>query len=251
MSGRCVIFALARTGSTTLMRALNCHPSLRIVNEPFNEHNFGGEILARVSGLGALKHEIELLWGAYNGIKHVWHPSGWPFGPNTGLNEYLATSAAESVVLLERTNVLRRVVSSQMSQQSGLWETYTEEARNRHLSHRFLPLDRQWIRDHIADERETLSRLRTLVASSGIRFFIVTYETLYEQGRQTASRTLEQLLQFLVEPNCTANGSFLKILGTLSDLSDKLNSPQSYSAVPNIQDIEQEFGSDRTGWLFQ
>jgi len=66
-----LIFALPRTGSTNLMRALNCHPALRICNEPFNGDSGSIEGLGPVNGAAALDAGLERMaaWVKQHGAR--------------------------------------------------------------------------------------------------------------------------------------------------------------------------------------
>src|SRR6185436_5163570 len=86
---RFVIFTLARTGSTTLIKLLNCHPTIKSIFEPFNTGNRSpisnrADLLRHSHGIDIA---LQWVWQQCNGIKHVWHPNGWPFADDPSLNE--------------------------------------------------------------------------------------------------------------------------------------------------------------------
>ena len=68
------------------MNVLNCHPDIRCLREPFNPDQAGNTYLGRVHDLGSLDVVLRHIWRGYNGVKHVWEPSGWPFGRGMGFN---------------------------------------------------------------------------------------------------------------------------------------------------------------------
>ena len=111
MPSRFLIMSLPRCGSTTLMNVLNCHPDIRCLREPFNPDQAGNTYLGRVHDLGSLDVVLRHIWRCYNGVKHVWEPSGWPFGRGMGFNLALAMRPDVRILLLTRTNHLQRIVS--------------------------------------------------------------------------------------------------------------------------------------------
>src|SRR5262245_30663058 len=111
-TGRFLLFAMERTGSTTLGYVLNCHPSIRCVHEPFNPDCRSPAGDPAPKNLALLESELKRLWGANNGIKHVWLPDGGPFRRGSNLNKRLLCRPGQRVLFLNRRNILRRLVSS-------------------------------------------------------------------------------------------------------------------------------------------
>ena len=84
---RILIFALARTGSTSLMNLFNVHKSIYAISEPFNIGNrdnirglgISGICNNEISEFKELDEELNRIFFDFNLVKHVWHPSGFPF----------------------------------------------------------------------------------------------------------------------------------------------------------------------------
>ncbi len=85
---RFLIYASARTGSSSLGQALNNYLGIQCAMEPFNP-DWPGNVRERVSDLPSLKREVRRLWRCHNGFKHVWHPNGFPFKGQPEFNDYL------------------------------------------------------------------------------------------------------------------------------------------------------------------
>src|SRR3954470_16532022 len=108
-----IIFSLPRTGSTTLVRLVNCHPGIHCIFEPFNPTNraqyaIRADNLRRVYGLGVA---VQQLWTVCNGIKHVGSWDGFPFKDEPDLNLQMLTGRGARIVFLTRKNALRRAIS--------------------------------------------------------------------------------------------------------------------------------------------
>ena len=233
------------------MRLLNCHADLRLINEPFNQNNFGGEFQRRATDLESLKNILDELWSTYNGIKHVWHPSGWPF-TDQALNDYLLLAPGQQVLFLNRRNILRRVVSSQISEQTKVWFLEDEEVRNKIRQFEFRPLDVDWLERQLACERKSLARQRELLLATKIDFLELSYEDLFEAPPtfEASLQELNRIFKFLGLAELTDETKLLEARRVFDPSQTRMNSEQTYWKIPGIKEIEQRFGSDETGWLF-
>ncbi len=246
-----ILFCLARTGSTSIAKALNMHPAIRCVIEPFNERNFEGRYAAAVTDERSLFVTVAALRSRFNGIKHVWHPSGWPFGNGTHLNRCLATMEDQKVIFLTRRNVLRRLVSSLISEQLQVWHLRSPEDRRHFAAFSFAELDIEWIQRHLADEEEQVQACLDEISSSTSHILPLSYEDVFvERSRCEPPAAIFNVLRFLgVE---TPEELALQRMAALfDDPYAKVNSTDSYLRIPNIDDIESRCGSDRTGWLLR
>lgn len=250
---RFLIFALGRTGSTALMRALNCHPAIRCIHEPFNIRDltsrFGGRARDRAT-LIALLDEIA---AEYNGIKHVWNPLGWPFLESPELNFEVLTNFGP-VLLLHRANILRRLVSAEIAQQADRYQL-PEQAAQYRRNLRWFPfhhLDRDRLKESLEAETQAIEKARRRLRAAGVPSLELTYEQLYAPGcREDRVRRMAPIFQFLGLAIEDLSKEALRSLSIILDpAANKLNDETIYSMVPDILGIEAEFGSDATGWLF-
>ena len=96
------------------MELLNCHHEFRCVHEPFNPDNLQFHYNEQVHDLLSLDSALSDIWKTYNGVKHVWQASGWPFESYSLCNDHLLISFRQ-VLLLTRKNILQRIVSTHIS----------------------------------------------------------------------------------------------------------------------------------------
>jgi hypothetical protein len=246
---RFLIFTLARTGSTTLARALNRYGRVRCIIEPFNPDN-SKRYLPRIFDRASLMASLDEIWKEHDGVKHVYHPTGWPFR-HPDYNDWLV-EAGHRVVLLRRANALQRVVSSQISHQCGVYDAESADARERFLTFRFSRLDTCWIRDQLASERRWLATLRRSIERREIPFVEVLYESIFARNATPLARVeyLNRILAFIGKPPVPGE-SVAELTAFLAPEHHKLNSHDVYRRIPGIEEIEREFGSDELGWLLR
>lgn len=247
-----MIFSLARCGSTTLLRLLNCHQDIRCVHEPFNPTSHDGQFYRHISNMPSLVRALEDIWGRYNGIKHVWGEQGWPFPGKEHLNKYLLLGAAPRVLFLNRRNVLRRVVSDQISRQTKVWGINCEEDRDKLLNFKFEPLDEAGIRRRVNHEMTIVNRLKRLLVARGVEHLEIWYEDIYDApSTDEKMEKFGEILRFLGGPLLTGVERTAAAQALLEPKNMKVNNHETYSKVPGIEHVEREFGSDETGWLFK
>lgn len=141
MKDRFLLFAIARSGSTTLLRLLNCHPEIRCIDEPFNPHKFNGQYFERVKDVASLDETLEDIWRSHNGIKHAWDPTGASFSWRPYFNEHLLLRPDQKILFLNRRNILRQLVSMRIAQQTEVWNMTQTSDRSRLLNFEFQPIN--------------------------------------------------------------------------------------------------------------
>jgi hypothetical protein len=248
MITRFLIFSLARSGSTTLMHQLNCHPEIRCRLEPFNP---GLRTYRSASDCASLDQALEEIWTSYNGFKHVWDTDGWPFGTNEELNKHLLRKREYRVLFLNRRNTLRRLVSCHISHQVNVWDT-SDAARLKLAEFKFRPINIEWLRRNLQSEKQTISTYRQVMVGSGVDFLDLWYEDLFDMADENSrTKSLNRVITFLGgEP--IADGRVRSLVNELFDpKKTQLNSAVTYSKIPNVDDIERQLGADDTGWLFR
>ena len=218
--------------------------------EPFNrdsqERNFSGLVRDEKSLAAAL----EEIWKTHDGFKHVWDPSGWPFEMNLNLNERVLARANQQVLFLYRRNILRRLISSQISEQLGVW-TETDEFRDRVQRFAFKPIDGERLQLCLDAERTAMTRQRQSLAAHGVDYLELVYEDLFVNATtQQQVDKLNDILNFLGRDKLTDERALSRVAALFNPRNSKLNSDETYQLVPQIEEIESRFGSDETGWLF-
>ena len=251
MPDKFLIFSLARCGSETLVSALNCHPQIRIVSEPFNPDNFGGQFLKRVIDPESLHAALDDLWRDFSGLKHVWDPSGWPFSRREPLNRSLLQRPCK-VIFLTRFNSLRRVVSLLIAAQTKKWGVFTAADRATVEGFRFEPMDASVVRWHLEGERKLLPTYRRILQDANIPTLELTYEQLYGAERTLTQRleTINELFAFLGKAPLPEAEFTERLCALLAHRQTAVDASSLYFGIPNIASIEKLFGSTESGYLF-
>ena len=247
-----LIFSLKRCGSTTLMRLLNTLPGMRCMREPFNRDNYGSKYHDRVSDAESLRDVLHELWSTHDGIKHVWESDGWPFR-RPDLNARLALEPGQRVVFLRRRNVLQRIVSLKISEQSDVWSTIPVVDRQRLAAFEFRPLDTSVVRRYVSSEMRMLDALRQRMVDADVVLMDVWYEDLYDLSASAEVRRsrFESVVEFLGRSIVADDATIERIERLLDPSVTRLNSAESYSRIPGIREVEARCGGDETGWLFR
>jgi len=258
MPSRFLIMSLPRSGSTTLMNVLNCHPDIRCLREPFNPDQAGNAYLGRVHDFASLGSVLCRIWRDFNGVKHVWEPCGWPFGRGMDFNLRLAMQPDVRIVLLTRTNHLQRIVSYEVAAQTNVWHRVPGTPRDGNSSeeNKLRPLDPARLRRNMRLAMAGNELMRNTLRSTRTPFREVTYEQIYAGGTtedQPAAglRRVNEILEFLGASSLPDGIPLDAARRLLDPRSTKLNSEQTYHAVPNIEDIEELCGTGETGYLFE
>jgi len=248
-----VIFSMARCGSTTLMRALNCYPDIRCMLELFTPANLGSTYsgVTNTDGLHCALHKI---FQSHNGIKHIWHPDGWPFRDSPELNHRLLVSEGLRIILLNRKNNLRRVVSVELSKQTGIWGAFTDDEHQRVRTLIYEPLRIEKLEHELRVGAQGLASLAQVLHETDTCVLELWYEDLLGEEVSLAERAecLAEICSFLRGGDINEAEAAAPPLA--ADLLDpargRLNTAETYRLIPNADDIKRLLGSDAFGWLF-
>ncbi len=248
-----VIFSLARTGSTTLLRMLNCRQGLRCAFEPFNPRN-NDPLLAQCNALRkerGLEEAVRRLWMLCNGFKHVWRRDGWPFPENPDLNRQILVGLGARIILLHRRNGLQRAISVQISEQMQLWTPNTVEDFRRIREHQFRALDIAGLREEIAGADKALAWARGELAGAGVTWREAAYEDMFDSALPAEGRleAVESILEFL-EMGRATEVEKVGIRTILNPAMTGFQNAAAYTRIPNIHEVERELGSEATGHVF-
>jgi hypothetical protein len=246
-----VIFSMPRCGSTTLMRALNCHPAVQCALEPFTPSDAQNTPRNGIATIAELRGELQEIWRKHNGIKHVWNWSGWPF-PNPRLNRRLLLNEGLTVIFLTRRNELRRLVSTEVSLQTGIWSTFTDSERRQVRSFSFEPLSVEKLRRELDAFALCSQSFRQAMRDLAVRVLYLHYEDLFGEGVTLLQNInlLEFVLDFVGLTASADPQTRSRLARVLDPGNSQLNDLSTYSRIPNAHDIERQLGSDALGWLF-
>lgn len=253
MPDKFLLFSLSRCGSTTLRRLFNGHPDIRCAHEPFSPGRFERQHGRRVTDPASLRQAVAEIWRTHNGLKHVWDPSGWPFARHSNLNQSLLLEADVRVIFLHRRNRLRRIVSNHMSMQTQIWEAENDETKSRARNFHYAPLDIQWIRLQLEDEKTSIEQHKQIMIDHKVAFLELWYEDLYASALELSEKLtkLNEIFAFLRLKGWEERSLPASVMTFLNPDKRQLNSPETYHLIPGVDEVEEQLGADDTGWLFK
>jgi LPS sulfotransferase NodH len=249
---RFVVFSLPRSGSTTLARLLSSHHDIRCLLEPFHPQRYDGRFHS-LATRGCLRAALEHIWHGWNGIKHVWGSSGWPFPGAPEINGRIALGFNQTSIVVMRRNLLRRIVSNVISRQTGYWIGTRSEFCKRLDQIQLKALDPNAItRQMKHDQQAVANHLRFLEAHSVIvrRVF---YEDLFGDDVQELEQlqVINSLLAFLRLSQFSPELFRERWLRYSDPAVNRWATEEVYLRIPGIDRIERQVGCDETGWLFR
>ena len=248
-----VIDGLTRTGSTTLARLLSCHSNITCLIEPFHPHRYDGQFHRLAMSSPSIDPVLNLIWHRWTGIKHVWDTgTGWPFTQNPGLNDCVALKA-DRVISSCRRNLLRRYVSDAISKQLNMWIGTREEFCARLENVQLRELDPAVVAEAIQRDRAALQRKDALLHEHGIPTMRVFYEDLFDPdtNKEKQLELTNDILAFLGFCELTHETFAREWARILDPNIYRWSSAEIYRSIPGVGIVEQEVGSDETGWLFR
>lgn len=247
-----LLFSQTRCGSTTLCRLLNCHSRISCLEEPFNPYNYGGQYSKRATDAVSLDDVLQDIWRTNKGIKHTWDRTGWPFLDPT-LNTRLLLKPNQKIIYLRRRNLLQRLVSIHISHDSEIWGLFDERDRKRLSSHNFHPMNLTTAKSNLDCDLRMLSFYKLALVNSRSLFMDLCYEDLYGPGLEIRDRVemLNRIISFLGEDPMAKGDVRARVNALFNSRTMKLNSVQTYRRIPGIMALEEQCGSDETGWLFK
>jgi hypothetical protein len=242
-----VIFAHARSGSTSFVRALERHPRIRILNEPFsdtfrtwnpNDPDYRSLVTDETSMDTYLAYMYE---GDVNGVKVL------SYQMPRDLYAHMLRGARRRVIVLRRANLLQSVVSAMISEQTGVWHSWDLEQPLDEAYARLEPLSIDDARARMAvlrDENEFYDRV--LSSRDPADVFRLAYEELFLGPDEQRRRLLDEATAFVgLEPVTDEQAHEL-----MDPSRTKLNSDRTYEVVPNAREIDEALGGDESGHLF-
>lgn len=245
-SPKIVIFAQARTGSTTLTAALSCHSEVRIAQDVFAKgfsQWFPGErdYSSVAKDVDSLNESLIDIFSKYSGFKTLSHEL------TEDLNSYLLLNEEHRVIYLRRRNHLQAVVSCEIAEQTKVWQIgdYQKFDGDRYKDLNAIPIEKlKAALDYHAYLDSFYEKVLNGRASGS--FLTLFYEDLYRDDLDEGRRAIGAVFDFLSLE--TPYGEELDF--HLSPRKSKINSLETYRAVPNIDEINAALGSKENGYLF-
>ena len=243
---RFVVFAHARSGSTSFVRALERHPRIRVLNEPFSETftkwNPGErEYHKLVTDERALDEQLDFIYGDVNGIKVL------SYQLPRQLYVHMLREPSRKVIVVRRANLLQSVVSMMISEQTDVWHSWDVKGSLDDAYSRLQPLDPDDVRDRIAVLADEIRFYDEVLAERDPSDVLkVTYEDLYFGSTDRRRELLDDATRLLgLEPVTDEGAEAL-----LDPSKTKLNSDATYARVPNARELDGALGNDENGRLF-
>jgi len=244
---RLIFIAHPRSGSSSLYQVLQLHPSLNLLEEPFNEgfaewSPNGKTYLDKIMDIPSFDEQLVDIFSEYNGLKML----------NYQLDEDVLSHLLEKkdlfFIFLRRRNILQSVISTMIADQTGLWKMWEMDRTFTEYYKALKPLNISEIQSDIQEIERQLDyierRLDNRPFGTVLKF---VYEDLYFTSLENQTRQIEAIWPFLNLPPLRDE----RIEYYLSPEKVKINSLETYRMIPNGKEIEEKCGSDRTGWLFQ
>jgi hypothetical protein len=250
---RFVILSLPRSGSTSLARLVNAHPGIRCLFEPFYIRNYGGKYHALVNDAPTVDSALDSIWREWNGIKHVWQSFGWPFYDRPEIEDRIALAPGHRVIYIMRRNLLRRWVSTYLARQMEFWVGTREQFYARLATFQVPAVDVEEAREEIASDRAAMEHRLQSLRSRRTGAMVLYYEDVYREEASEMERFAftNRVLGFLDFSPVTLEMFRADFQQHLNPDIYRWASPELYRRIPGIERIEEECGSDQTGWLFR
>jgi hypothetical protein len=108
------------------------------------------------------------------------------------------------------------------------------------------------VRWHLEGDKKLLPEYRKVLADSKCLFMELSYEELFDASRTLEERleVIAQVFKFLDKEDIHDPDVRLRVHGWLETRQTAVDAALLYGRIPNIEDIEKEFGSPETGSLF-
>ena len=243
---RLILFAHARSGSSSLYQILQLHPQLHILEEPFNEgftrwHPQAKNYLELINDTASLDAQLAEIFASYNGVKVLEYQLPQP------LYVHMLRRPDCTIIFLRRRNLLQAVVSNLIAEQTHLWKTWDMERPLQTYYANLQALSIADIKDRVASLKQRLDFFEAIISSRPANsYFKLVYEDLYLGSSRQREVGVARIWQFLhLEPIDSDT-----IQQYLSPERAKLNSIDTYQLLPNAHEIDQQLGNNETGWLF-
>lgn len=243
---RTVIFAHARSGSTTLYRILQLHPLMNVALEPF-WHGYAKEnpgernYVDFIEDVSSLEKALDDLFAKYNGIKIL------SYQLPEKLYTHLLLSPDVTVIFLQRANLLRAEVSGCIAEQTRVWQITDLNEQTRQMYRNLKPVSLQKIADGLEYMTELRDHYSNVIEQRPRGSYMkVFYEELYTGDIKKSHVVAKGIFNFLGLELPDVD----KLDYHLDPRKSKINTPETYALLPNAHEINERFGNENTGWLF-
>jgi hypothetical protein len=195
-----------------------------------------------IADIPTLEEQLAALFSRYDGFKVL------DYQLPEELYAHLLLRPDIKVIALRRRNRLQQAISGFIAGQTGIWQKRDVAGSVESAYQRLEPIDLGELRARLEYGRELDSYYTELLAQKPPQMHLpLYYEDLYTADVTRNRESVRNVFRFL--------GLSAPDGRELDDLIDprieKINSPRTYAMVPNARIIDQQFGSDETGWLLK
>ena len=247
-----MILAPGRSGSTSLLKVLDCHPAIKGLEEPF--HKVGGKervgheyYIRFVHDADSFYSTVDQIFKDYNCIKHMMHDVPVAYHQGVFKRNDLR------IIFLYRKNTLRKSMSQFISRQTAVWAG-GDQSKSKIFNHTFEHIPVRKIKKRMERQLARESDYRGMLDDLGVEYFDLPHENLYGERKdfQCRTRVVEEILDFCgYDKEALFQEPMMSRVKAWLEPKMKLNSEDSYRLIPNIDEIEEQCGSDKTGYLFR
>jgi hypothetical protein len=193
----------------------------------------------------------DIFWH-WNGLKHVYEHSGWPFVGDIGLNVDVLTARSCRVVMIIRQNALRRLISNIICRQTGYWIGSKHEFLRRLASTTIVMPSARDIRLLLTAD---IAAVRTMLAdarAAHVSVEVVTFEALFGARANPSSRRnrVAELAEFISGELPDARHLEEAIRRDAESPQHRWLDTMAYASLPGIYDIDAACGNPSVGYLF-
>lgn len=164
------------------------------------------------------------------------------------LNEHLLKNAEIKVIFLRRKNLLQTVVSQKIATETKIWYKKINSDSPLNELKQLAPIDIEKTKIHLDKLSNDLNNYQHIIESQQeSQLLNLYYEDFYTPIDKNNRRNAKAVFDFLgLEiPHSKMIEQFM------NPKKAKMNSVDTYQLIPNIMEVENELGSDQTGWLFK
>lgn len=243
-----IIYSLGRSGSTSLGILVNELSSGACCTEPFNTGANGEKYRALALSQGLPTAVKAIHADGFSGFKHVWDPRGWPFPDGSALNKEVLGLNDYSVVFLYRRNILKRLLSWEIANQTKLWQGRTSAHLKRRRKHTYTEINSAYLRKELDIEQAALEAVKEELARRTGPYLKVCYEDVFAPDQASSLRELRRVLDFI---GLDGKEQSDRKLGALWSDGGQCKSEEIYRLIPGIDRLNSDLGSAETGYLFE
>lgn len=233
-----IIFAHARSGSTSLANVLGASPDVSMAIEPFHEkysvwNTSEPNYQEMIRDEASLHKVVDEIFSKYNAFKVLMY--------QLPTHLYLALLARKDlkVLFLKRTDYLAAAMSSLIAEQTGVWKKDDQKVQIDYSKLEPLNIDRlKEMIDYLGEQMDTFENFLEKERKGG--YMKLTYEKLYSEDLEIDKLQIKKICKFL---NISMPPEDI-VQKYLKPSSAQLNYENIYQQIPNHDEIMQKLNTN-------